>query len=308
VADGSPVRRVTRWVRAHTSPGFMSGLRRVLEHWGTLTSRWRLQPSFIILGAQRAGTTTLYRVLSEHPALARPTVSKGIGYFDVNYGKGPRWYRGNFPLARMARRRHGPDATTFESSGYYLFHPLAAARIAHDLPDVRVVVMVREPVERAYSAHRHELNRGFETEEFEAAVDLEEQRTSGEAERMIADPSYVSFDHRHHSYLARSRYSEQIDRYIDVLGRDRVYVVDADVFFADPAGEFERLRSWLGLPEWRPTKVEQWNAQPRTPMRPELRERLERYFEPYDARLAEQMGRAPSWRAAQQPAQDSTQG
>ena len=122
--------------------------------------------------------------------------------------------------------------------------------------------MVREPVERAYSAHRHELNRGFETEEFEAAIDLEEQRTAGEVERMIADPSYASFDHRHHSYLARSRYSEQIDRLIDELGRDRVYVVDADVFFADPVGEFERLRAWLGLPSWRPAKVEQWNAQP----------------------------------------------
>ncbi|MET0839299.1 MAG: sulfotransferase, partial [Marmoricola sp.] len=220
------------------------------------------------------------------------------GYFDLRYANGPRWYAGQFPLARPARRKHGPDATTFESSGYYLFHPLAAARIAKDLPDARVVVMVREPVERAYSAHRHELARGFETEEFEQAIDLEEQRLAGEAEKIVADPSYESFHHRHHGYLARSRYSEQIDRFIDELGRDRVYVVDADVFFADPAVEFERLRAWLGLPAWQPTKVEQWNARPRTPMSPELRERLDRYFEPYDARLAEQMGRAPSWRSS----------
>jgi hypothetical protein len=298
VAEGSAVRRMTRWVRAHSPAGFLLWLRRWLDRWGTLTSRWRLQPSFIIAGAQRAGTTTLYRVLSEHPAVARPTASKGIGYFDLQYAKGPRWYRGHFPLAWPARRKHGPDAATFESSGYYLFHPLAASRIAHDLPEVKVVVMVREPVERAYSAHRHELARGFETEEFERAIELEEERTAGEAERIVADPSYRSLHHRHHSYLARSRYSEQIDRLIDELGRDRVYVVDADVFFADPVEEFERLRSWLGLPAWRPGKVEQWNAQPRTPMSPELRERLDRYFEPYDARLAEQMGRPPSWRSS----------
>lgn len=303
MAETSGLRRATRWVRAHTSPGFMSWLRRWLDLWGTATSRWRLQPSFIIVGAQRAGTTTLYRVLSEHPAVVRPTVAKGIGYFDVNYDKGPRWYRGHFPLARLARRTHGPDAAAFESSGYYLYHPLAPSRIARDLPGVRVVVMVREPVERAYSAHRHELARGFETEEFEAAIDLEDKRTAGEAEKIAADPSYTSFDHRHHSYLARSRYSEQIDRYLDALGPDRVYVVDADVFFADPAGEFERLRAWLGLPEWRPEKVEQWNAQPRTAMRPDLRARLERYFEPYDARLAEQMGRPPSWRVSRESAQ-----
>ena len=64
------------------------------------------------------------------------------------------------------------------------------------------------------------------------------------------------------------------------------------------AAEFERLRSWLGLSEWQPESVEQWNARPRSPMSPELQERLTRYFEPYDARLAEQMGRTPSWRSS----------
>ena len=187
MADGSPVRRVTRWVRAHAPLGLMTFLRGCWTCWGSCTSRWRLQPSFIILGAQRAGTTTLYRVLSEHPAIARPTVSKGIGYFDVNYAKGPRWYLGHFPLARLARRKHGPHAATFESSGYYLFHPLAAADRSRPARG-RVVVMVREPVERAYSAHRHELDRGFETEEFEAAVDARGQRTAGEADQIDRRP------------------------------------------------------------------------------------------------------------------------
>ena len=94
--------------------------------------------------------------------------------------------------------------------------------------------MVREPVERAYSAHRHELARGFETEPFEQAVELEAERIAGEVEQIMADPTYESFHHRHHAYLARSRYSEQVQRFIDALGPDRVYVVDADAFFTDP--------------------------------------------------------------------------
>ena len=250
------------------------------------------------MGAQRAGTTTLYRVLSDHPQVARPTVSKGIGYFDVKYARGPRWYRGHFPLSWRARRKHGPGAVTFETSGYYLFHPLAASRIARDLPGVRVVVLVREPVERAYSAHRHEQARGYETEPFERALDLEEERTAREVDRILADPSYESFHHRHHAYLARSRYSEQIDRLIELLGRDRVCILDAGAFFDNPAAEFDRLRSWLGLSEWKPESVEQWNALPGSPLPEELRERLGRHFEPYDARLAEQMGRTPSWRTS----------
>ena len=293
-----PVRRLTRLVREHAPHRLVLWLRAVLGLWGTLTSRWRLRPSFIIVGAQRAGTTTLYRVLSEHPAVVRPTANKGTGFFDVRYERGLRWYLGHFPLRWLARHRHGPGAATFESSGYYLFHPLAASRIARDLPEAKVVVMVRDPVERAYSAHRHEQARGFESEPFEVALELEPERTDGEVEQILADPTYQSFEHRHHSYLARSRYSEQVDRFIEELGADRVHVVDADRFFEQPGVEFERLASWLGLPPWRPERVEQWNARPRTPMDPELRARLERYFEPYDERLAEQMGRTPSWRRA----------
>jgi len=285
-------------VRERAPHGLVVWLRSCIALWGTLTSPLRLRPSFIIVGAQRAGTTTLYRILEEHPAVARPTVNKGIAYFDLENDRGPRWYRGHFPMRWRARRRHGPNVVTFESSGYYLFHPLAPERIARELPDVKVVVMVREPVERAYSAHQHELARGYESEPFEVAVDLEPERTEGEVERIVADPAYESFHHRHHSYLARSRYSEQIERYVAQLGPERVHIVDADAFFEDPVAEFERLRSWLGLPAWQPEKVERWNARPRSPMSTELRERLDRYFEPYDAKLAEQMGRVPSWRAS----------
>jgi hypothetical protein len=156
--------------------------------------------------------------------------------------------------------------------------------------------MVRDPVERAYSAHKHELARGFETEPFERALDLEESRLAGEEERMIADPTYRSFEHRHHAYLARGRYSEQITRLQAAVGEDRVYVVDADRFFADPQSEFEQLRSWLGLPEWRPEHVEQTNARPGVPLSPQLRSRLCRHFEPYDKALTRLMGRLPSWR------------
>ncbi len=298
MAETKSVRTLTRLVRERAPHRLVMFLRRLIDLWGTVTSPLRMRPSFIVVGAQRAGTTTLYRMLSDHPQVARPTVSKGIGYFDVKFDRGPRWYRGQFPLSWRARRRHGPGVVTFESSGYYMFHPLAASRIARELPDVRVVVLVREPVERAYSAHRHEQARGYESEPFEAALDLEEERTAGEVDRILADPSYESFHHRHHAYLARSRYSEQIDQLFKLLGPERVCILDAGAFFEDPAAEFERLRSWLGLSEWKPGAVEQWNARPRSPMPEELRERLARHFEPYDARLAEQMGRTPSWRTS----------
>ena len=99
-----------------------------------------------------------------------------------------------------------------------MFHPLAGERIRRDLPGVKLLVLVRDPVERAYSAHAHELARGYETEPFERALELEDQRLAGEAERIVAQPGYLSHSHQHHAYLARGRYADQLERLDKLLG------------------------------------------------------------------------------------------
>lgn len=268
-----------------------------LQRFGALTSTARTLPDFIIIGAQRSGTTSLYRLLSAHPEVVRPTASKGIGYFDVNYEKGAAWYQGHFPLKISANRATKPRLPrVFESSGYYSFHPLAANRIANDLPRTKLVMMLRDPVERAYSAHRHELVRGFETEDFAKAIELEEFRLNGERQRMEVEPGYQSFHHRHHAYLSRGKYAEQIRRISAAIGDDQLYLMDADDFFKNPREEFLRLQNWLELTEWIPESIPSENAQPRSPMSPQLREQLREYYADADAELALIMGQTPSWR------------
>ena len=288
------VRSSAQAVMRRTPRSAVPHARAVVLAWGKATAWWRMEPTIIVAGAQRAGTTTLFRLFEQHPNLVRPTASKATGYFADDYHQGRRWYRGHFPLARPSRG--GQPRLTFEFGGYYMFHPQAPSRIARDLPDARVVVIVRDPVERAYSAHRHELMRGFDTLPFEQAIAEEDARTAGERERLVSDPTYVSYAHRHYSYKARSRYAEQIREMIDAVGDDRVYVMEADRFFDDPVGEFVALQRWLGLPVWEPENVERWNERPREPMSAELRGDLYRYFEPFDAELAVILGRPPVWR------------
>src|SRR5664279_6106874 len=128
---------------------------------GRLTASLRMSPGFLICGAQRCGTTSMYRTLSQHPAVLKAVLHKGVHYFDTGYLNGRGWYQAHFPLQPAARRvqhQTGIEPMTFESSPYYLFHPLAAERIARDLPGVRIIVLLRDPVERAYSAYTHELS------------------------------------------------------------------------------------------------------------------------------------------------------
>jgi hypothetical protein len=267
---------------------------------GRLTSGARLMPSFVIAGAQRCGTTSLHEDLAQHPSVLTPIRRKGVHYFDVSYDRGLAWYRGHFPTRRTARRTAREEGAepviTGEASPYYMFHPLAPERIARDLPGVKIIVMLRDPVERAYSAHAHEFARGFETEPFERALDLEESRLSGEAERLRADPYADSHALRHQAYVARGRYVEQLDHLTELFGRERIHVVDSEAFFTDPEPVFAGVCGFLGLPPTDRITFDKHNARPRSPMPDALRERLDAYFAPYDARLAEWLGEPPSWR------------
>jgi hypothetical protein len=266
---------------------------------GRLSSPLRLLPGFLIVGAQRCGTTSMYRALSEHPAILKAVLHKGVHYFDMNYDAGPGWYRAHFPLklsARRAERAQAGRPVTFESSPYYLFHPLAAERIAADLPGVRILVLVRDPVHRAYSAYAHELARGFETESFERAIELEPQRLAGEAERIVSEPGYLSHSHQHHAYLTRGQYIEQLTRLEKLFGRDRIHVVDSGDFFTTPEPVYDGVLDFLGLKPAPYPEFEQHNARPRTPISDELSARLAEHFAPYDEQLTPWLPAPPSWR------------
>ncbi len=266
---------------------------------GERTARLRLAPSFLLVGGQRCGTTSLYRALMAHPAVLPAVHHKGVNYFDLEYARGWDWYLGHFPVravAALRTRGAGEPAVTFDASGYYSYHPHAAARVATDLPQVKVVMMVRDPVERAFSAWKHETARGFETEPFERALRLEDERVGPELARMAADPLHRSAAHRHHGYRRRGLYAEQLRRFSAAVGRDRVHVVDSGDFFADPAREYARLVQFLGLRPFAPAAFERFNARPGRGITDAARAFLADAYAGPDADLEAFLGRAPSWR------------
>ncbi len=265
---------------------------------GAATATRRQLPGFIMVGAQRAGTTSLFRALMTHPQIYSADLHKGVNYFDVNYDQDFSWYQGHFPTASSLRKRtpqaFGPPMT-FEASGYYMFHPCAARRLAHHLPDVKILAMLRDPVERAFSAHKHEFARGYETETFDRALDLEDDRLAGQAEQMLADPAYQSFSHRHHAYVRRSQYAEQLEAMHRFVAPERVHVIESEAFFSTPEATYGKVLDFLELPHELPQTFDRWNPRPSSPLMDSTRDRLRTHFKTHDQALAELLGREPAW-------------
>ena len=244
-------------------------------------------PDFLIPGVQRGGSTALYMYLTEHPAI-EPALFKEIHFFDQRYAEGLLWYRRHFPStddAERVRRQTGLDMMTGESSPYYLFHPLAPGRIAESLPRIRSVIVLRDPVARAYSHYHHAVSLGWEKRTFEEAIDLEPERLAGEVERIVADPGYDGFRYRHFSYVARGEYVDQLDRWFGLFPREDVLLVKGEDLFADPVAGLNAVFGFLGLPPHTPDAFPRYNKGTAVPMDPRTRGRLEERFAAANERL-----------------------
>jgi hypothetical protein len=259
-------------------------------------------PSFLIAGAERCGTSFMYQMLKQHPAVfSSGAPRKEVHYFDLAYDRGLAWYQGHFPLrarASLIARRAGAAPVAFEASPDYMFYPPCPERIYRDLPGVKLLVLVNDPVKRAYSAHRLRVGRGFESESFERALELEDVRVAGEAERIEANPSYVSFNLRYFAYRARGHYADQLEHLEQLFGRERIHIVDSGDFFADPHPVYDRLLEFLGLPHrgYPSFAPEKEKSRPRPPMPEAVRAALDEHYRPHDERLVAWLGREPSWR------------
>jgi hypothetical protein len=256
------------------------------------TNRARLLPGFLIVGAKRSGTTSLFEYMVEHPGVLRSGTPKGSHYFDVRFSRGWGWYRSTFPLALNRQ------AITGEASPYYLFHPLAPSRIAAALPDVRLIAVLRNPVDRAYSQYQFERRFGFEGLPLEEALDAEAGRLAGEVGRMLREPGYESFAYRHHGYLARGRYAEQLERLYELFAPSQVLLLQSEALLADPDPVLRRVWDFLGLPPYTVDHPQLLDTGSYRPMPDAVRDRLASYFDSHNRRLYDLPGVDFRWPAA----------
>jgi hypothetical protein len=244
-------------------------------------------PTFVIAGAQKAGTTSLFGYLRDHPQSA-PSLTKEVHYFDRRFRCGESWYRMHFPLSATAERTSSsaPLKATFESSPYYMFDPRVPERMQRLLPDVKVIFLLRNPASRAFSHYQHSRRRGREPLTFEAAIAAEPARLAGEHERLLAEPDYQSLAHQRYSYLSRGIYVDQLTRWQAYFPPEQLLILQSEQMFREPAATLAEVLDFLELDRWTPERFgNRYSGGYRATMAPATREQLAEYFAPHNERL-----------------------
>ncbi len=253
----------------------------------------RAMPDFIIPGAQKAGTSSLFAYLSQHPEVV-PPVTKEAHYFDLKYDRGEAWYRSYFPLVESLK---DGALITGEASPYYLFHPHCPERIRETVPAVKLIVLLRNPIDRAISHYFHEVRLKFESLSMEEAFAAEEERIGPDIEKMEEDPTYAGFAHQHFSYKKRGIYADQIERYRALFPPEQMLILKAEDLFADPETVTRAVYAYLEIDPDRAPR----NARPRNVGSYEGRvsapvyDSLAAYFAPHNERLYALLQRDFGW-------------
>ena len=265
-------------------------LRNAVWTYGKATAAIRPLPDFLIIGAQKAGTTALYAYLRRHPDITGPAW-KEVSFFDRHWPRGASWYRGNFPNVLRVR-----GDLVGEASPSYLFHPLVPSLVAELLPEAKLIALVRNPVDRALSHYHHEVALGRESLSFEDALAVEGERLRGEEERLLAEPGYFSPAWWNHTYKARGRYAEQLERWLEVFPRERLLVLPSEELLAEPEPAHARVLEFLGAAPHRLDSYPRVFERDYESMTADTRAQLAEEFAEPNRRLYELLGRDLGWK------------
>lgn len=292
---GPDARKGSYPVRISRSAVLNTIKRRVLRPCRQLSWKRRALPDVIVLGAQKAGTTSLYNYLAQHPKLHK-SFAKEVHYFDGGrnpavdtFQLGEPWYRAHFPL----RSKLGPGEMAFEASPLYLFTPLAPPRIRDLVPHAKLIALLRDPAERAVSHYFHEQRKGKDTLPIREAFAAEEERLAP----ILAAEDYKNDRFATWSYQRRGQYAEQLKRYFALFPREQVLVLNSDAMFTAPDATLRRVFEFIGIdasftvPNLKPRNV----AGNRTDVDPAVYEALREHFEPHNRELYDLLGEDYGW-------------
>lgn len=299
---GSPPVRLLKQIGRSLFKGHRYGkVKRMLKQVNCSTGAVRCLPDFLVIGAQKSGSSSLFYYLQQHSQVMLPlAVTKEVHYFDEHYErKSLSWYRGHFPISAVraaACLLRGKNIITGEATPEYLVHPRAPERIAKHLPNVKCIAVLRNPIDRAWSSYNMEVKRTAEKRSFEEAVRFELEHGPLDLEAQ-SDTSLAAWNSGLQvAYLTRGVYSVQLERWLSHFPPDQLLILLAEDLFERTEATYQRISEFLGIDRIRNLDLSNINEgayEKNIP--PAIRMKMQQFFEPHNARLAELIGRPLPW-------------
>jgi hypothetical protein len=265
-----------------------------------LTGPIRILPDFLIIGGQRCGTTFFYNCLKQHPDIKTTLRRKEIHFFDNNFHKGLIWYKSYFPtITSKYFNKHflSQKVITGEASPYYILHPLVPGRVKSIIPNVKLILLLRNPVNRAYSHYNHEVRRGFEKLSFIKAIEREREIVNKEMNKLLENEYYYSHIFRNYSYLTRGIYVNQIKKWMEYFPENQFLIIKSEDLFKNPENTLNDAFKFLDLPQYHKIEFKRPNQGKYSKLETKIVEELTEYFKPYNQQLYEYLGIDFNWKS-----------
>ena len=237
-------------------------------------------PDFIIIGATKSGTTSLFAYLDRHPQILSPH-RKEINFFNRNFEMGVPWYLAQFPAIADL-----PEFITGEASPFYIYREQVISRIKKLFPDLKLIAMLRDPVERTISEYYHAVNHGIEKRSLETIIEVEK-------ERLVIDSRSKAM--QHFGYLLNSIYIEKIAKWKDNFPDKNILIIKSESFFEDTPKIMKQVYQFLGITYQSQEEHIPYNVGTYPPIAIETKQKLQDFFIPYNQELEAYLGRKFNW-------------
>ena len=253
-----------------------------------ITASSRVLPDFIISGTVRSGTTSLYYNICEHPSVL-PASYDEIGFFDSNYHLGINWYRSMFPTEKEMKRvkKETDFAITGEDTPFYFWKQEAAERIFKNIPDSKIIIIFRNPVDRAYSNYHLGIRKKTEKLSFEDAIDDEMEFLENHSFRESVD--------RKRSYLSKGFYDEQIKIWFNIFPKDQIHILSTEYMQKDPKESLLKIFRFLQIPDYTLKNPQKQKVAEYKKMNDKTRERLLNFYKTHNEKFFQTIQERFDW-------------
>lgn len=253
-----------------------------------LTSFLRIMPDYYVGGAQKGGTTSLYYAFTQHPQVI-PSKNKEMFFYSVtpNYEKGLYYYRQFFATSFykwLKEFKSGKRAFCFDCTTNALDSIEAPKRILKDNPEAKVIFMLRNPVERAFSHYKMAVKKGWEYADFEKALELEEKRIEEGCMHQLSHP-FHNYAYQRLGYRSRGIYVNQIKNWLANFKKENILIVNSENFFHHPQNVFGTICEFLKMEPEKNIRFEKLNEGASEKINEDVRTKLNSFYKPYNEEL-----------------------